>query len=146
MDREGMLKIMEGVKIPLEELKFRFSHSGGPGGQHVNRVETQVELLFDVRRSAHLSDSQRARILAELKGYIDKDGVLHLFSRATRSQWQNREEVIERFRELLAGALRPRKARRPTRPGRGARERRLAAKRRRSERKLQRRKPGIDEE
>ncbi|MFQ6033362.1 MAG: alternative ribosome rescue aminoacyl-tRNA hydrolase ArfB [Candidatus Bipolaricaulia bacterium] len=140
-----MLKITEGVEIPLEELRFRFSRSGGPGGQHVNRVETRVELLFDVRRSAHLSDSQRARILEGLKGYIDNEGVLHLFSRATRSQWQNREEVIERFRELLAAALRPRRRRRPTRPSRGARERRLAAKRRRSERKRQRRKPEMEE-
>jgi ribosome-associated protein len=141
-----MLKIREGVEIPWAELRFRFSRSGGPGGQHVNRVETQVELLFDVRDSAYLSDFQKARILERLKGYIDKDGVLHLVSRETRSQSRNRKEVVERFRGLLAEALRPRRRRRPTRPGRAMQERRLAFKRRRSERKRQRRKPEIDEE
>ena len=142
---EERLKVSGSVEISLEELKFRFSRSGGPGGQHVNRVETQVELLFDVRRSASLTEPQKALILERLKGYIDKEGILHLFSRGTRSQWRNREEVIERFRELLAEALRPREERRPTRPSRAARERRLAFKRRRSERKRQRQKPGVDE-
>lgn len=141
-----MFQLTDEVAIPWSELKFRFSRSGGPGGQHVNRVETQVELLFDVHGSAGLTASQKARILDRLKGYIDKDGILHLVSRMTRSQLQNREEVTERFRELLTQALRPRKRRWPTRPGRAARERRLAAKKQRSERKRRRRKPGIDEE
>lgn len=141
-----MLQITNEVTIPWAELRFRFSRSGGPGGQHVNRVETRVELLFDVLRSMGLTNSQKGRILDRLKGYIDKDGILHLVSRSTRSQSRNREEVIGRFCMLLAEALRPRKRRRPTRPGRAARERRLASKRQRSERKRQRRKPGIDEE
>ena len=141
-----MLQITDELAIPWAELRFRFSRSGGPGGQHVNRVETQVELLFDVLGSAGLTDSQRARILDRLKGYIDKEGVLHLVSRSTRSQARNREEVIGRFKELLAQALHPRPRRLPTRPGRGARERRLAAKKRRSERKRRRRKPEIDED
>jgi ribosome-associated protein len=146
MDREKMLQITNEVTIPWTELRFRFSRSGGPGGQHVNRVETRVELLFDVLRSMGLTNSQKGRILDRLKGYIDKDGILHLVSRSTRSQSRNREEVIERFCMLLAEALRPRKRRRLTRPGRAARQRRLASKRQRSERKRQRRKPGIDEE
>lgn len=146
MDREEMLKITEGVEIPLEELRFRFSRSGGPGGQHVNRVETQVELLFDIRRSPSLTAPQKGLLLERLRGYIDKEGILHLFSRATRSQWQNREEAIEHFQKLLAATLRPRRRRWPTRPGRRAREQRLAFKKRRSERKRQRRKPEIEGE
>ncbi len=130
--------------IPPEELRFRFSRSGGPGGQHVNRVETRVELLFDVLRSPSLSPLEKAQLLERLKGYIDKDGVLHLIASSSRSQWQNRQEAITRFQELLVWALRPRKARRPTRPSRTAQERRLRAKRARSMRKQSRREPELE--
>lgn len=145
MESDKVLRITDKVVISLTELRFRFSRSGGPGGQHVNRTETQVELLFDVAGSASLTDYQKSRILDKLKGYIDKQGVLHLVSGSTRSQSQNRTEVIERFRELLAWALRPGKRRKPTRPSRAARERRLAAKKRRSEKKRQREPPELEE-
>lgn len=141
-----MLQITDEVAIPRAELRFRFSRSGGPGGQHVNRAETRVELLFDVLRSVHLSDSQKEQILERLKGYINKEGILHLISHSTRSQSRNREEVIGRFQELLTWALRPRKRRKATEPGRAAQERRLVAKRRRSKRKQLRREPEVDEE
>jgi len=146
MEQDRMVQITDKVAIPRAALKFRFSRSSGPGGQHVNRVETRVELLFDVRHLANLTDLQRKQILDRLKGYIDKEGILHLVSQSTRSQLWNREEVIQRFKELLAQALRPRKRRRPTRPSRTAQERRLIAKKRRSELKRQRRKLKIEEE
>ncbi len=123
----------ERIVIPLEELKFRFSRSSGPGGQHVNRSETQVELLFDVARSPSLTEEQRALVLRRLRGYIDADGVLHLVSGGTRSQLRNREEVIRRFAQMMERALRVPKPRRPTCPTAAARERRLAQKRRRAE-------------
>jgi ribosome-associated protein len=145
MERSEQIRIRGEIAIPLSEIHFRFSRSSGPGGQHVNRTETQVELLFDVGGSASLSDSQKGRILDKLKGYIDKEGILHLVSGSTRSQSQNRTEVIQRFQELLAWTLRPRKRRRPTKPSRAARERRLAAKKRRSEKKRRREKPEIEE-
>lgn len=142
MGEEGsQLKITSSLSIPMEELSFHFSRAGGPGGQHVNTSETRVELRFDVRSSPSLSEWQRQRILEHLKSYIDFEGVLHLFAASRRSQLQNRQEAIERFRGLLVQALRPRRPRRPTLPDARARERRLEAKRRRSEIKRLRRLP-----
>lgn len=131
-DPSGFLRINDQLAIPVEELTFRFSRSSGPGGQHVQRSDTRVELLFDVANSPTLSDDQRERIRARLAGYMDHDGVLHLFSSATRSQLDNRADVVARFQALLASALRPRKRRIPTRPTPASRERRLAEKRLRS--------------
>ncbi len=124
--------------IPSSELSFRFSRSGGPGGQHANRSETRVELLFDLARSPSLGERQRAMALRRLAPYVDKNGVLHLVSQSTRSQLRNREEVVERFRALMRGALRVPRKRRPTKPSRAAREKRLEEKRRRGELKRRR--------
>lgn len=140
------LPITPHLAIPLAELDFRFSRSSGPGGQHVQRSDTRVELLFDVAQSPSLTDDQRARIRARLAGYMDNAGVLHLFSSATRSQLENRADVTERFRALLAAALRPRKHRVPTRPTAAARERRLGEKRVRAQVKQARRKIERDED
>ncbi len=121
------------LTIPLDALLFRFSRSSGPGGQHVNRVATRVELVFDVTGSPILTDHQRAQVHEALASYIDKEGVLHLVSQRTRSQWRNRQDVLARFQILLGQALSPRKERRPRRPPRVSEERRMAEKRRRSE-------------
>ncbi len=121
------------IDIPLSELRFRFVRSRGPGGQHVNTSSTQVELLFDVANSPSLNETQKARLLAKLASYIDKEGVLHLASQATRSQLQNRQHVIARFQQLVNEALRVPKKRRPTRPTAASRERRLEAKHKRSQ-------------
>jgi len=136
---ESAMRITDTVSIPMSELQFRFARSSGPGGQHVNRSATQVELLFDVDNSPSLHEAQRRRVLRKLKSRIDKEGVLHLFSQETRSQLRNREEVVERFQELMREALHVPKTRWPTRPSRAARERRLEEKRRRSEAKRDRR-------
>jgi ribosome-associated protein len=135
---EKVLRITDTLSIPLSEFRFRFARSGGPGGQHVNRSATRVELLFDVASSPSLTEAQRERALKALAPYIDSEGVLHLVSQAFRSQLRNREEVVERFRTLMHKAMRVPKRRRPTRPSRTAQERRLASKRRRSEIKRQR--------
>lgn len=140
------LHVTDTVTIPMAELQFHFSRSGGPGGQHVNRTATQVELTFDVQRSASLDESQRARVLNKLKSAIDSRGVLHLTCQTTRSQSRNRAEVIERFQRLLRQALHVPKPRRPTQPGRAAAERRLQAKRRAGLLKQERRRQqAIDE-
>jgi ribosome-associated protein len=132
MADDSTLTITETLQIPLTELYFRFSRSGGPGGQHVNRSATQVELTFDVANSPSLTETQRARILSRLKSSIDTRGVLHLSSQTTRSQHRNRTEVVERFQHLLQRALHIPKRRVPTRPPRQVKEQRLAEKRRRS--------------
>jgi ribosome-associated protein len=139
------LHITDTVTIPMAELQFHFSRSGGPGGQHVNRTATQVELTFDVQQSARLDEAQRARVLSRLKSAIDSRGVLHLTCQATRSQARNRTEVTERFQRLLRRALHVPKPRRPTRPGRAAAERRLQGKRRVGMLKQERRQQSVDE-
>ena len=133
-----VLRITNTLTIPLSELRFRFARSSGPGGQHVNRSATRVELLFDVAGSPSLTEAQREQALKALAPYIDSEGILHLVSQTFRSQFRNREEVVERFRTLMHEAMRVPKRRRPTRPSRAAKERRLASKRRRSEIKRQR--------
>jgi ribosome-associated protein len=128
---DELLQIDDQVSIPLGELRFRYARSGGPGGQHVQRTETKVELLFDVANSPSLDEAQRLRLIDRLGSRVDSEGVLHLTSQAGRSQLENRKDVVERFQHLLAAALRPRKKRRATRPSAQARQRRLDAKRRR---------------
>ncbi len=125
--------------IPGVELQYRTARSGGPGGQHVNKIETQVELLFDVAHSPSLSEAQRQRILSQLKNLIDQDGVLHLTAHSERSQLRNREIVTARFQELMAAALRVPKKRRPTKPSAASKAKRLESKKRRGQIKQLRR-------
>jgi ribosome-associated protein len=139
MSQENELVINETVKIPLAELHFQFVRSSGPGGQHVNRSATQVELTFDLARSPSLAEAQKTRARTALKSYVDKDGILHLASQTFRSQLQNREDVTARFVELMRRALHVPKKRRPTRPTAASKEKRLEAKRHRSRVKRERR-------
>lgn len=144
MAKDANLSITDRLTIPLSELSFQFSRSSGPGGQHVNRSATQVELTFDVAGSPCLDEAQRARVLAMLKSYIDTRGTLHLTSQTTRSQHRNRAEVIERFQLLMQRALHIPKRRRPTRPPPAVKERRLEAKRRKRSIKQGRREKGTE--
>ncbi len=132
-DDGGRVRITQSLAIPLSELQFRFSPSGGPGGQHANKVSTRVELRFDVAGSPTLGPRQRARLLErlgpEVRIAVDDE----------RSQLRNRQLAVERFRARVAGALHVEKPRRPTRPSRSAKERRLEEKRQLSERKRNRR-------
>jgi ribosome-associated protein len=135
------IQITETVAIAPTELLFQYSRSSGPGGQHVNRTASQVELTFDVLGSPSLNESQRARVLSKLKSYIDTRGILHLTSQTTRSQHRNRAEVVERFALLLQRALHVPKRRIPTKPSAAAEARRLVEKQRTSAIKQQRRRP-----
>ncbi len=144
-DLTATISINDQLAIPVSELAFRFSRSSGPGGQHVQKSETRVELLFDVAHSPSLTEDQRARILHRLVGYADGQGVLRIVSSTTRSQTDNRADAVERFRVLLAGALRRRKHRLPTKPTAAAREQRLAGKKARARTKDTRRRVGPDD-
>jgi ribosome-associated protein len=122
-------------------LEERFIRASGPGGQNVNKVATAVELRYDVRGSS-LPDPVKAR-LAKLAGRrITADGVLVIDSRAFRTQGQNRDAARQRLEALIQRAMRTPKKRRPTAPGREARQRRLESKRRRSQVKAERRTKG----
>ncbi len=136
---EDPMPIAPGVAIPLSEVELRASRSSGPGGQHANVTASRVEAVFDVRSSAALGEEQRNRLLARHGDRVTA------VAQESRGQARNRELALERLREKLAEALAVPKKRRPTKPGRGARERRLETKRRRGERKRQRRPPPIDE-
>ena len=126
-----MLEITRSLSIPTSELRMQRSRSTGPGGQNVNKLETRVTLLFDVAGSPTLTPSQRDRILATLRTRITKDGVLRVTSQRHRTQGANREAATERFVALLQQALRPVKSRKPTKPTRASKTRRLDAKKQR---------------
>lgn len=145
MPDENILPISPEVSIPLSELEYRASRSGGPGGQHVNTSSTRIEVWWDVAGSPSLSADQRAHLLARLKPRLDTTGRLRLVSSGSRSQLRNREDVTERLREVVAAALTVRKKRKPTKPGRAAQAARLEAKRRRSATKRHRRAPQAED-
>lgn len=120
------------LRVPDSELTWRFSRSSGPGGQHVNTTDTKAELLWDVRASDALDDVQKAHVLAALSTRVT-DGVVRVVSSQHASQHRNREAAKARLEELVAAALVPRRKRRATKPTRGSKERRLAAKKLRSD-------------
>lgn len=130
---ENNLVINNELTIPMAELGFRFAASSGPGGQHVNKAETKVVVLFDVAHSPSLSEWQRGRILTQLASRLDKEGVLSVTAQVHRSQHQNRAEALHRLQTLLAEALKVQKKRRPTKPSQASQERRHVAKKRRGE-------------
>lgn len=141
----ALLRVNDDLAIPLAEIRYRATRSGGPGGQHVNTSSTRIELEFDVGASAALTDAQRARIQDRLANRIDGDGVLRLASSSSRSQHQNREDATERLARLIADALKERKVRRRTKMPRAAREARLKEKKRRAETKKARGRPASEE-
>jgi ribosome-associated protein len=129
------LRIDGELSIPLSEIELRASRSSGPGGQHANVTDSRIEAVFDVEASPTLTEAQRSRLLEKLGPQVTA------VAQDARSQARNRELAVERLREKLAAGLKVPKKRRPTRPGRGARERRLEQKRRTAQRKRQRRPP-----
>ncbi|SFP75646.1 RF-1 domain-containing protein [Amycolatopsis arida] len=144
-DRRGQWGLMDGVRvssrvvIPAGELRERFSRSSGPGGQGVNTTDSRVELSFDVAGSPSLPEELRERVLRRLSGRL-VDGVLTVVASEHRAQLANREAARERLAAVLRTAMAPPPPkRRPTKPSRGAKERRLAAKKHRSEVKRARR-------
>jgi ribosome-associated protein len=129
------IRVSRSVSIPRSEVELRFSRSSGPGGQHAQKTETRAEAVFDVERSAALSDAQKRRVIAKA------GPILRAVAQDERSQWRNRELAIERVVDELREALKVERKRRPTKPSAAAKQRRLEQKRRRSETKRLRRPP-----
>ena len=136
------LRVNNWLVIPAAELRERFSRSSGPGGQSVNTTDSRVELSFDIARSPSLPDRERRRAKARLAARL-ADGVVTVAAETERSQLMNREAARARLAALLREAIAPPPPPRvPTKPSRGARERRLADKQRRAQVKRDRRYPG----
>ncbi|NYF57417.1 alternative ribosome rescue aminoacyl-tRNA hydrolase ArfB [Micromonospora purpureochromogenes] len=136
------LRVTDRWIVPAAELRERFSRSSGPGGQGVNTADSRVELSFDLGASPSLPPALRARALERLAGRL-VDGVVTIAASEHRAQLANREAARERLTALLREAVAPPPPpRRPTRPSRGAKERRLAEKKRQSQRKRDRRVDG----
>ncbi len=136
---DGPLRVTRSVVIPERDLKWRFTHASGPGGQGVATTDSRVQLSLDLTKTAALGPIQRARALARLRHRL-ADGVLTLTVSARRSQLRNREAALERMARILAEALAPPPPkRRPTKPSRAAVERGIADKKRRARTKQLRR-------
>jgi len=136
---DGDLRVSRSVTIPERDLRWRFSRSSGPGGQGVNTTDSRVQLSLDVGTTSALGPVQRARALERLDGRL-VDGVLTITVQDERSQLRNRELALERLRDAIAAAIAPPpRARRPTKPGKAAVERRIRSKKRRSRTKRLRR-------
>lgn len=122
----------------LNEFQFQTSRSSGPGGQNVNKVETRVQLRFDVNNSQVLSEEEKSTLLQKASNRIDQEGFLQLTCQEKRSQIQNKELVIRKFYDLLKTAFEKRKVRKATKPSKGAIEDRLKNKKALSEKKANR--------
>jgi ribosome-associated protein len=127
-----MIEITSDISICEDELVFKASRSGGPGGQNVNKVSTRVTLLFDMANSASLSKLQKEQLLKRLATRVDKNGVIRVVSQKFRTQKANREAAVRRLQELLREALKTPRARKKTKVPQWARQRRLEEKRQRS--------------
>lgn len=136
---DGTLRITSTVVLPLSEIELRTSRSSGPGGQHANVTASRVEAIFDVRASQALTEVQRERIIAKLGPRVTA------VSQDARSQLRNRDMALERLRDRLATALHVPRSRRPTKPSKGSKQRRLKAKKVQAERKQGRRRPRHDD-
>ena len=133
-----MIEIKDGIVIFDDELVFKASRSGGPGGQNVNKVNTRMTVFFDAAGAKGFSDIQKRRILKQLATRADKNGVIRVVSQKYRTQKANRNAALDRLGELLTESLRTKAVRKKTKVPKAVKKRRLEEKKRRSMLKQQR--------
>jgi ribosome-associated protein len=136
-----MPPINEQIQIPDDELEWSFARSGGPGGQNVNKVSSKANLRWHLAQNTTLPPEAKARLIGQQRRRITTEGDLLIVSQRYRDQERNRQDCLDRLREMVLAALEAPKRRKATKPTRGSRRRRLAEKRRRSATKEQRREP-----
>ena len=141
----NVITINKDIKIPYSELKFDFFRSSGPGGQHVNKVETGVRLRYNVTHSIYLSEHIKKRLMLIHSGKINREGDLLIESTIYKSQHQNRKEVIDRLTKLLTQTTKKEKKRIKTTRTKSSIEKRLYKKKKRSNIKRLRSKPDLDD-
>ena len=134
-----MIHVSTTIAIPDSEITLSFVRSDGPGGQHVNKTSTAVQLRFDARHSPSLPEDVRRRLIRLAGRRMTSDGILVIDARSHRSQKQNRQDALERLTNLLQAAAQPPRTRRPTKPSKASRRRRLESKRHRAGLKRSRR-------
>ncbi|TWT57906.1 Peptidyl-tRNA hydrolase ArfB [Thalassoglobus neptunius] len=138
------LFITPRISIPLAEIEFRYARSSGPGGQNVNKVNSQAQLFWNAKANETLPPDVLKRLLIRERNRITEEGVLRINSQQFRDQERNRRDCLNRLRQMVVEALAPAKKRKPTRLPRWAKEKRLREKKRRSDRKQSRRPPKED--
>ncbi|WP_027720543.1 alternative ribosome rescue aminoacyl-tRNA hydrolase ArfB [Maridesulfovibrio zosterae] len=136
-----MISITSTLSIPENEISFITSRSSGPGGQHVNKTSSKVTLVFNIQDSQNLTEFQKKRITGRLKNRINSRGELQLSCEEHRSQFRNKETVLERFANVLAEALKPVRQRHKTRVPLSSKRKRVNGKKKRSDVKKNRSKP-----
>jgi ribosome-associated protein len=139
------MNLTENIQIPESEFLFTFARSGGPGGQNVNKVASKAVLHWDLAASPSLPEAVKARFTQQNRWRITTEGILVLDSQRYRDQAKNIADCLEKLREMLLRSLHPPKKRRPTKPSRSSKERRLKAKKHVARQKAHRRKPGGEE-
>ena len=135
---ETHLIITDALRIPLAEIDIAYVRSSGPGGQHVNKTSTQAELTFDLAHSPSIPEADRAWLISRLGTKLDTGGVLHVTSQEYRSQLRNKKAALDKLRSMLALAMQRPKKRKKTKPSRSAIEKRLAGKKKASDKKKMR--------
>ena len=141
----NVITINKDIKIPYSELKFDFFRSSGPGGQHVNKVETGVRLRFDMTHSIYLPEHMKKRLMLIHSSKINREGELLVESTIYKSQHRNKQEVIKKLTELLIQASKKEKKRIKTNRTKSSIAKRLNKKKKRSNIKILRRKPDLDD-